>query len=346
MSTTKNVLDLFYEAIDRPLEYLCVQEDSELTEANEVQRFTTNEEDLYISILKTLEQVECDSLVILENKTPIGIITEQDLLRKVPLGKLESQVRRGSDKDPLEMTARDLMSSPVMCVKASDSIKSAMKLMSLRKFRHLPVVDDNGDYIFTLDLKLIIFYILPLFKKHINKDLVIKEWNHVTVDEYDSILPNNFSFNEIAAHMELFFKVHLKRLIYNRPLVLDISSSVADAITMLGHRGRGALLVTQFETEMVGILTERDLLRKFFVRPELLDKAHELSVQTFMTVNPHMLLLKHTLGNALSNIQHFKYRNIILVDEDKLALSVIELMDIFKFILFHLVTSPEEEESL
>ena len=143
--------------------------------------------------------------------------------------------------------------------------------------------------------------------------------------------------------MELFFKVHLKRLIYNRPLILDISATVADAISLLGHRGRGALLVTQFETEMVGILTERDLLQKFFVKPELLDKAHELSVEAFMTVNPHMLLLKHTLGNALSNIQYFKYRNIILVDEDKLALSVIELMDIFKFILFHLVTSPEEE---
>lgn len=334
MTEKLSTLDQFFALIDGPL--------SQLGQGTHLQDFTISPEEKLTEILNLFNQsdandgkVECDSLVIVEDKKPIGIITEQDLLKKIPLDS--------EDRDALfSVSARDLMTAKLHTVTRNESVKSAMRLMSLRMFRHIPVVDEGGDYIFTLDLKSLFNLFLPIFSDHVHEELVISEWTHVTVDEYDSILPNEFTFNEISAHLELFFKVHLKRLVYHRPLILDYEATVKEAIELLSHRSRGSLLITRFETELVGILTERDLLHKFFTHTDLLMKADELKVIDFMTENPHMMLRKHTLGNALSNIQFYHYRNIILVDEDKLPLSIIELMDIFKFILFHLVDSHDK----
>ena len=337
MSENKQVLEIFYEAIEGTLGQLferVAQGEGSL----HLQRFSISKDTELSEILQNFENDHCDSLVITENERPIGIITEQDLLRKIPLPHRSHEERSWEEEvNPLSLKASDIMTSGPSTVTLKDSIKSAMKLMSLRKFRHVPVRDEEGKYHFTLDLKSLFLFILPIFKDYVHDGFVIDSWDYITVDDYESILPNDFSYDEFSSHMELFFKAHLKRLIYHRPLVLDASSCVGDAIELLGHRGRGALLITQYETQMLGILTERDLMRKFFIHPELIAKARELSLVDFMTKEPHMLLSKHTLGNALSNINRYHYRNIIVVDEDKMPLSIIELMDIFKFILHHLV---------
>ncbi len=328
MAENLSTLDKFFAVIEGPL--------SQLEEGRHLQRFSVSSEEKLMDILNLFNQNDCDSLVVLDKDRPIGIITEQDLIKKIPLEL----------KDPEELFAfsvRELMTNNPYCVSSEESVKSAMQIMSLRKFRHIPVVDESGKYSFTLDLKSLFGQFLPLFHKYVGEDQVIKHWSYTTVDDYDSILPNDFSFDEFSAHLELFFKAHLKRLIYHRPLILDASASVWEAIELLSHRSRGSLLITRFETELVGILTERDLLRKFYTNPELLMSSRELAITDFMTESPHMLLRKHTLGNALSNIQYYKYRNIILVDEDKQPLAVIELMDIFKFILFHLVDGHDQK---
>ncbi len=340
MQENISILDEFYQAIDESLGHLFERVGEE---SLHLQKYTLSKEATLSEILKFFEKDNCDSLVIVEKDRPVGIITEQDLLRKIPLPFRAGEGKSWDEAvDPFSLSAADIMTSNPNTVGTHESVKSAMLLMSLRKFRHVPVIDESGHYQFTLDLKTLFNFILPIFKDYVNDELVVDEWDFITVDEYDSILPNDFSFDEFSSHMELFFKAHMKRLIYHRPLVLDVSSHVGDAIELLGHRGRSALLVTQYETQMLGILTERDLMRKFFIHPELISKARELSLVDFMTENPHMLLSKHSLGNALSNINRYHYRNIILVDEDKMPLSIIELMDIFKFILFHLVKRQQD----
>lgn len=328
MTEKLSTLNQFFEVINGPL--------SLLEGKSQLQCSTIDPDKPLLDVLNFFSQDIGDSLVVVDKAKAIGIITEQDLLRKIPIDS------RNKD-DIFSLKASDLMTPKPFTVSQLDSVKSAMEIMSVRMFRHIPVVDESGDYKFSLDLKSLFGHFLPIFKDYVHSGLVIKKWSHITVDNYSSILPNNFSFDEISEHLEFFFKAHLKRLIYHRPLVLDSCSSVAQAVELLSHRGRSSLLVTEFETELVGILTERDLLRKFFTHPDLLTKAKNLKIIDFMTKNPHMLLRKHTLGNALSNIQHYNYRNIILVDEDKLPLAIIELMDIFKFIRFHLVQSHDEK---
>lgn len=63
-----------------------------------------------------------------------GIFTERDLLRRV--------VARG--KDPKETTLADVMTTEIRVASASDEVIDWLRQMSNERFRHVPVVDDNG----------------------------------------------------------------------------------------------------------------------------------------------------------------------------------------------------------
>lgn len=72
-------------------------------------------------------------LLILEGEKLAGIFTERDYARKLILkGK--------SSKDTL---VRDLMTTNVITVSPDTSIEECMWLMSNKKFRHLPVLENN-----------------------------------------------------------------------------------------------------------------------------------------------------------------------------------------------------------
>ena len=75
------------------------------------------------------------SIVITDDDgKPIGIITERDILKKVTrVGKLANDV-----------AVQDIMSSPVISVKAFDSIDTAAATMSKNKIKRLVVLEQNG----------------------------------------------------------------------------------------------------------------------------------------------------------------------------------------------------------
>ena len=82
-------------------------------------------------------QVMCEKniggLIIIENGKMVGIFTERDYARKLILkGK--------SSKDTL---ISELMTTKVVTVGPDTSIEECMWLMSDKKFRHLPVVENE-----------------------------------------------------------------------------------------------------------------------------------------------------------------------------------------------------------
>jgi CBS domain-containing protein len=66
----------------------------------------------------------------------VGVVSERDYARKVIL------LGRSSAETPVWQ----IMSSPVVSVAPGDSIKQCMELMTERRIRHLPVVE-NGDMV-------------------------------------------------------------------------------------------------------------------------------------------------------------------------------------------------------
>ncbi|HVX02146.1 MAG TPA: CBS domain-containing protein [Nitrososphaera sp.] len=65
---------------------------------------------------------------------PAGIITERDVLKKVAAKNIK----------PDQVRAEEIMSSPLVTVKAYDSVDTAAGLMSENRIKRLPVIEDDG----------------------------------------------------------------------------------------------------------------------------------------------------------------------------------------------------------
>lgn len=73
------------------------------------------------------------ALVVVENNELVGIITERDYRNKVILKGRTSKTTK----------VREIMSSDPITVEPSDTVETCMGLMTNRKFRHLPVLEDG-----------------------------------------------------------------------------------------------------------------------------------------------------------------------------------------------------------
>jgi CBS domain-containing protein len=74
------------------------------------------------------------ALLVMQGDALLGVVSERDYARKVILKG------RSSNDTPV----REIMSSPVTTVRAEQSVHDCMRIMSEHRFRHLPVVDDDG----------------------------------------------------------------------------------------------------------------------------------------------------------------------------------------------------------
>ena len=88
------------------------------------------------SVLEAVERMvkeNVGSLLVTEGDDVAGIITERDYLRRVAVEGRSEQ----------ETSVREIMSSPLIVVTPQTSIDECMALMTNKRIRHLPVVDDG-----------------------------------------------------------------------------------------------------------------------------------------------------------------------------------------------------------
>jgi CBS domain-containing protein len=88
------------------------------------------------SVLRAMEIMasrEVGALLVMDQGSLIGVISERDYARKVILKN------RSSHDTPVS----DIMSSPAVTVTPADTVHHCMQLMTERRFRHLPVMDSG-----------------------------------------------------------------------------------------------------------------------------------------------------------------------------------------------------------
>lgn len=83
--------------------------------------------------IKKMSDLNIGALLVLDQGKIAGIISERDYRDKVILKG------RASTSTPV----KDIMVDNVFCVNSSDNIKHCMRVMTDKKIRHLPVLDDG-----------------------------------------------------------------------------------------------------------------------------------------------------------------------------------------------------------
>jgi CBS domain-containing protein len=112
------------------------------------------------------------------------------------------------------------------------------------------------------------------------------------------------------------------------PISISSRSTVSHAIeTMLTHN-LGAVLVVNDSGNLVGILSERDLLKKVAVLP---DPYVELPVEDYMTADPETVTAADTLAFALHKMDVGGYRHMPVLSDGKPA-GVISVRDMLRHI--------------
>ena len=89
-------------------------------------------ENVYSAIKKMADE-NVGSVLVLDGATLVGILTERDYARNVVLkGRSSPQTR-----------VRDIMSTQVAYVEPDDTVEDCMALMTAKRTRHLPVIEES-----------------------------------------------------------------------------------------------------------------------------------------------------------------------------------------------------------
>ncbi len=95
--------------------------------------FTASPTDNIKSIAVEMAKRNIGATVIVDEGKVVGIVTERDFLKKV--------VATGAD--PEKVLAKDIMHCPVVTIHPDLSVIRAVSFMSAKRFRRLPVVEDE-----------------------------------------------------------------------------------------------------------------------------------------------------------------------------------------------------------
>jgi CBS domain-containing protein len=86
-------------------------------------------------VVATMNKFDIGSIIVVQGSRPVGIITERDILKRVVEPCLA----------PETLTARHVMTSPVLTIDENASVNEAAKLMAKKGVKKLLVMRNNDE---------------------------------------------------------------------------------------------------------------------------------------------------------------------------------------------------------
>jgi len=81
---------------------------------------------------KMMEDAKVGAVIIIDNNTPIGIVTDRDFAVKVAAHAYQ-----------ITSPVKEIMSSPLLAISSDESVRNAADLMHDREVRKLPVINED-----------------------------------------------------------------------------------------------------------------------------------------------------------------------------------------------------------
>lgn len=97
-----------------------------------------------LDVSKLMAKHRIGSIVVIEgnNKKPVGIVTERDIIKKVS----------AQNKSADQVAVRHIMSSPLITVKSIDSVDTAAETLAENKIKRLVVLEQDGSMVGILSI--------------------------------------------------------------------------------------------------------------------------------------------------------------------------------------------------
>lgn len=107
---------------------------------------TVEMDDTLLTIRMIFQHVKFHHLVVVDNRKPVGVISDRDFLKAVSpfLGKIIETTR---DLDTLKKRAHQIMTRNPVTVYPETSIESAADLLLEKNISCLPVISSQGDIV-------------------------------------------------------------------------------------------------------------------------------------------------------------------------------------------------------
>jgi CBS domain-containing protein len=89
------------------------------------------------TVARMMIENDCGEIPVVDNKSskvPIGVVTDRDIVCRTIANGL----------NPLELTAADCMTKPVVTVTPDMSLEECTQIMEEKRVRRIPVVDERG----------------------------------------------------------------------------------------------------------------------------------------------------------------------------------------------------------
>lgn len=86
-----------------------------------------------LDAMALMDEKNVGALLVIDPNGPVGLVSERDFARNLEL----------AGKSARDTPVHEVMTRPVVCVAPDQTVEEAMALMTDKRVRHLPVLDDG-----------------------------------------------------------------------------------------------------------------------------------------------------------------------------------------------------------
>ena len=129
-------------------------------------------------------------------------------------------------------------------------------------------------------------------------------------------------------NLEFALSIHepIEKMLYRESVNVFKNIKIVEAINLFNNKDVGCVLVVDEDTgKLIGIFTERDVIRK------IINKGFNIQTETienFMTPKPDVLMLSDPIAYALNRMAAGGYRHVPLVDEHHCPIGFLSVRDV------------------
>jgi CBS domain-containing protein len=294
---------------------------------------TALDSETILEVAKKMANSRVDAALLLDADGALsGIITDNDVTRRVVSQFI----------DPTAAIINTVMTKGPKCVQTTDSALDALEMMVDNRFRHLPVMDEQGVVVGLLDIAKCLYDAISVLEKVHGDDAAAEAETDATavMAQVMSAALLNAGGSKAANQAQLLIMQKMMAQMFEggvptlRTIIAEgrtdlpkvrHTTNIREACVIMTEHRKG-LLVMDEDDELVGIITPKDILTRVIAA----DKSPDITaVSSVMTPNPDCVTAELTLLDALREMYEHKYLHLPVRDEDTgRVIGIVDVMEL------------------